>query len=100
MKGMPVAAVLAIVLTVRSLGVAGFAPPASILNYPAKIPLEATIKGFVTNIDPVNRLLQVKDKDGIIQSIRVDDEVQILRNGEPAPFNDVSLGDQIIVMRK
>src|SRR5439155_7845033 len=60
------------------------------VNYPTPMPAGASVSGVVTNIDPVNRMIQIRDASGMIQTIRVDDRIQILRNGSPANFSTVS----------
>src|SRR5438094_72245 len=67
------------------------------VNYPTPMSAGDTVSGVVTNIDPVNRMIQIRDASGMIQTIRVDDRIQILRNGSPANFSTVSLEDSITV---
>ena len=70
------------------------------LNYPAPLTATGSISGDITNIDPVNNLIQIKDATGIVQTIRVDDRVQITRRGEVVQLVNLSLGDFVTVRTK
>ncbi len=59
-----------------------------------------TISGDIVNIDPVNNMIFVKDDTGIVQAIRVDDRVQILRRGEGVRLLNLSLGDFVTISPK
>jgi hypothetical protein len=100
MKMKSIAVSIALVLIIRLQAAAGFAPPKSTLNYPVSLRSGTTISGPITNIDPVNRMIQIKDSDGIIQSIQIDTNVQILRNGTPTELTSLSYNDLVTVIHK
>jgi hypothetical protein len=99
MKMRPIAVSFALVLALRLVGVAGFAPPPSVLNYPAQLPPGTILTGPVTNIDPVNRMIQIKDSTGILRTVRIDGSTQILRNDKPTDLSRLSYGDIVTVSR-
>jgi hypothetical protein len=68
------------------------------VNFPTPMPVGTVLSGAITNIDPVNQLIQIRDNGGMIQSIRVDDHIEIRRGGSPVSFSNLSLGDSIIVI--
>jgi len=94
------AASFALVLTVSLVSAVGFAPPPSVLNYRAPVAPGTTITGPVTNIDLVNRMVQIKDSDGTIQTMRIDNEIEILHNGSPTSLENLSYNDIVTVSRK
>ena len=67
------------------------------VNYPTPMPIGASISGTVTNIDNVNRMIQVKESSGMVQTIRLDTHIQIYRNNQPASLETLSLGDSVTV---
>jgi len=68
------------------------------VNYPTPMPVGTSVSGMVTNIDPVNKMIQVREPSGMVQTIRIDEHVQILHNGQPINLNAISLGDSITVI--
>lgn len=100
MKMKPIAASLALVLMLRLASFAGFTPPPSVLNYPVPMPPGSALTGPVTNIDPVNRMIQIKDSAGIIQTIRIGNDIEILRNDTPISLSSLSYNDIVTVTRK
>jgi hypothetical protein len=84
-------AVLAISLAVAPALHANITP----VNYPTPMPVGATVSGVITNLDPVNRMIQVRESSGMVQTIYIDDHIQIRRNGAPVTFFSLSLGDLI-----
>jgi len=95
-----IAASFVLVLMLSPVSFAGFAPPPSILNYRVPVSPGTTLTGPVTNIDSVNRMIQVKDSAGIIQSVRIDNDTQILHNGTPISLSSLSYDDVVTVIRK
>jgi hypothetical protein len=75
-------------------------PVRNALTNPLPIPSGTTITGPVTNIDPVNRRIQIRDSAGIIQTIRIDNGVEILRNGASTPLSDLAYHDIVTVTGK
>ena len=67
------------------------------VNYPTPMPDGSSVSGVITNIDPVNKMIQVREPSGMVQTIRIDEHVQILRNGQPVNLNTLSLGDAVTV---
>jgi hypothetical protein len=67
------------------------------VNYPTPTPPGFSIYGVITNIDPVNRMIQVRQSSGMIETIHITEAIQVLRNGEPATFNTLTLGDTVAV---
>jgi hypothetical protein len=67
------------------------------VNYPTPMPAGSSISGEITNIDPVNKLIQIRELTGMVETIRIDDHIQILRNGQPTNLNSLSLGDSVTV---
>jgi hypothetical protein len=51
----------------------------------------------VTNIDPVNNTIQGKDSTGIIQTVALTPDVQMIKNGVSATINDIRVGDIVTV---
>src|SRR5438874_2119682 len=70
------------------------------VNFPYPMAQGTAISGPVTNIDPVNQMIQVKDAIGFIQTFRLDQKIQIFKNGSPVRLNDLSLGDVVTVTSK
>ena len=67
------------------------------VNYPTPVPDGSSVSGTITNIDPVNKMIQVREPSGMVQTVHIDDHVQILRNSQPINLNTLSLGDSITV---
>jgi hypothetical protein len=74
-----------------------FAPPVPVLNYPVHLREGTQLGGPVTNVDPVNKTIQIKDADGIIQTIAVRGNILLLKDGQPIDLFNVRLGDVITV---
>ncbi len=69
-------------------------------NYPLSLSNAGSVSGDITNIDPVNNMIQIRDANGIVQSVHVDDHVVILRRGESVRLFNLSLGDFVTVSEK
>jgi hypothetical protein len=67
------------------------------VNYPTPMPVGTSLSGVITNLDPVNLLVQLRDNGNMIQSVIVDSHIEIRRNGSPVSFNNLSIGDTITV---
>ena len=70
------------------------------VNYPASLATVGSVSGDIMNIDSVNNMIQVRDSSGIVQTIHLDDHVQILRRGEVVRLINLSLGDFVTVSEK
>ena len=70
------------------------------VNFPNPLPAGSSASGVVTNIDQVNRMVQVRESSGMILTFRVTESVQILRNSEPIRLLDLRLGDFVTVSSK
>ena len=95
----PISISLAIVLAAMLMGLGPAVVPGT-LNYPVPLSSGIMITGPITNIDPVNRMVQIKDKDGVIETIRVSSDVRIMRQGEQTRLSDLSRDDVVTVLRK
>jgi len=69
-------------------------------NYPNPLSPYASVTGVVTNIDPVNRLLQVRESSGMLETIRVDERIEILLRGQVVKLDDLRFGDSVTVVSK
>ena len=88
----------AVALTLSSLtAVPSLHAAVASMNYPLSLSNVGSVSGDITNIDPVNNLIQIRDANGIVQTIHVDDHVRILRRGESVQLVDLSLGDFVTV---
>jgi hypothetical protein len=67
------------------------------VNYPTPVSPGSSLSGVITNIDPVNRMIQVRQDSGMVQTIHLDEHIQLERNGQPAKLNTLSLGDSVTV---
>ena len=65
------------------------------VNYPTAVQSGSSVSGVVTNIDPVNQMVQLRDASGMVQTVRVDVHIQLVRNGEAIRLIDLNLGDTI-----
>jgi hypothetical protein len=70
------------------------------VNYPTPVASVGAVSGDIMNIDPVNNNIQIKDDTGIVQTVHVDDQVQITRRGETVRLVNLSLGDFVTVTPK
>jgi len=70
------------------------------VNYPTPLAAEGTISGDIVNIDPVNNLIQVKEASGMVQTIHVDDHVEILKRGESVKLLNLDLSDFVTIRAK
>jgi hypothetical protein len=70
------------------------------VNYPTPLATVGAISGDVVNIDPVNNLIQVKEASGMVQTIHVDDHVEILKRGESVKLVNLDLSDFVTVKAK
>jgi hypothetical protein len=70
------------------------------LNFPTPLLEGNSVTGPITNIDPVNQVIQVRDDIGIIRSFRADQNIDIMRNGAPVQFSDLNLGDLVTITKK
>jgi|WetSurMetagenome_2_1015567.scaffolds.fasta_scaffold1433886_1 hypothetical protein len=91
---------VALAIFVVSLRGFGDEHPWNTWNYPTQLNAGAVVSGEVTNVDPVNRLIQVRDAVGLIQTIHVTDSVRIVRQGKTVEFSDVDLGDTLAFTQK
>jgi len=64
---------------------------------PASLAQGNTVSGSVTNIDTVNNTIQVKDNSGQIQTLLINQSVQIARNNQPVTINDLKVDDVVTV---
>jgi len=53
--------------------------------------------GTVTNIDPVNNAIQLKDRKGILQTVNLDDGIQLMVKEKATTLNDLKLGDVVTI---
>jgi hypothetical protein len=86
-----------------AVSLAGFpAIQASItpVNYPSPIDTMGSISGDIVNIDTVNNMIQVREASHMVQTIHINDHVEILKRGEAVKLNDLSLGDFVTVNAK
>jgi hypothetical protein len=90
----------AVALTLTLTAVSHLPADITPVNYPLSLSNVGSVSGDIMNIDPVNKMIQVRDVNGIVQTIRVDDHVQILRRGETVHLHDLSLGDFVTVSEK
>jgi hypothetical protein len=70
------------------------------VNFPTSLPQGDSVTGPITNIDPVNQMIQVKDPIGMIQTFRVDQNILILKNGTSVRLSSLNLGDVVTVISK
>jgi len=70
------------------------------VNFPTPPPQGNSVTGPILNIDPVNHQIQVKDYKGMVQTFRIDEFIQVYRNGLPMAFVDLGLGDVVTVTAK
>ena len=93
-------ALSAVILITISLGraTAMEQPYITPVNYPAVIAPGTSVTGQVTNIDPVNQMIQVKDAFGMLQTIHITPYFQILHNSETVKLTNLSLGDTVTVI--
>jgi len=91
---------LALVLTFGLSRLAPLHAQITPVNYPTPLIGGNSVTGPITNIDPVNHMIQVKDDTGMIQTFHIDQNVQILRNGEPVQLNSLDIGDLVTITLK
>jgi len=70
------------------------------VNYPTPLSAVGVVSGDIVNIDPVNNNIQIRDDTQIVQTIHLDDQVQITRRGETVRLVNLSLGDFVTVTPK
>ncbi len=70
------------------------------VNYPTPLSTVGAISGDIVNIDPVNNMIQVREASQMVQTIHVDDHVEILKRGESIKLVNLSLGDFVTVSSK
>ena len=70
------------------------------VNYPTPLATMGTISGDIVNIDTVNNMIQVREASYMVQTIHVDEHVEILKRGESVKLIDLSLGDFVTVNAK
>ena len=73
-----------------------FAPP---LTWNQPLERGNTLQGVVTNVDPVNRILFLKDPTGIVHAIAVDDDLDIERGDRPVKLHNVSIGEDVTLSK-
>jgi len=91
-----VAVALAIGLTGGPLLHADITP----VNYPTPMSAGAVVSGVITNIDPVNQMIQIRDASGMIQTIHVNEHIQILQQGQPVRLDSLRLGDPVTTVTR
>ena len=87
----------AIALSVGLAGVPALQSDITPVNYPTPLTVGSSVAGVITNIDPVNKMIQVREPSGMVQTIHVNEHIQILRNAQPVNFNTLTLGDSVTV---
>ena len=89
-----------VVLALSLAGIPATQADITPVNYPTPLPAAGTISGDVVNIDPVNSMIQVREASHMVQTIHVDEHVEILKRGESVKLVDLDLGDFVTVREK
>jgi hypothetical protein len=90
----------AVVLTLSLAGIPAIQADITPVNYPTPLATIGTISGDIVNIDPVNNMIQVREASYMVQTIHVDDHVEILKRGQSVRLGNLSLGDFVTVNAK
>ena len=79
-----------------AVGEPPFTPP---LTWRQPLEQGSTLRGIITNIDPVNQTLFLKDSTGIVRAIALDNEVQIEKRDRSATLRTISIGDDVTLRK-
>ena len=100
MKIKPLMAALAFGMVISLAGAPAAYSDITHVNFPTPLPEGNSASGPITNIDPVNRMIQLKVYNGMIESFHIDDYIHVARDGTVVQFEDLSLGDIVTVTAK
>ena len=75
-------------------GTTSGSPSSAVQTQPAP---SQPVSGTVQNVDSTNSVVQIKDSSGNVQSVKVDNNTQITREGTVIQLADLRTGDVVTV---